>query len=125
MPPSKDPAARFRTHPHMQRRWKAVGRKLAFSAKSRAALASWRRRLRAKLKELTGYDTMKRAPLRPRITESVEFEDHTRQRVEIQTEPGVCMPLYVLIPKGAAMPRPAGNVSQTSRRTQQAAFHFI
>ncbi len=107
MAPTKDPTARFRTHPHMQRRWKTVGRKLALSAKSPAALASWRRRLRAKLREITGYGAMQRAPLRPRITESVEFQDYTRQRVEIQTEPGMCMPLYVLIPRGCALPRPA------------------
>jgi dienelactone hydrolase len=47
---------------------------------------------------------MKRAPLRPVVTERFEHADHVRERVEIQTEPGVTMPLYVLIPKTARPP---------------------
>ena len=50
---------------------------------------------------------MERAPLNPNVTEELDFGDYTRQRVEIQTEPGIIMPMYVLIPKGAQPPYPA------------------
>ena len=99
--------AAFTTHPYLRRRWDAVGRNLAFSADDEAAWKTWRRRTLRKLRSLTGYDTMQRAPLRPRITEELDLEDYTRQRVEIQTEPGVITPLYVLIPKAQTPPFPA------------------
>ena len=96
----------YRTHPHMQNRWKAVGRKLAFSCEGRGEAARWRAMTRRKLKELIGYGTMLQAGLGPRITEEVVFDDYVRQRVEIQTEPGVVMPLYVLIPRDLPGPHP-------------------
>ena len=89
----------FNTHPYMQKRWAQVGRKLAFSSTSLAEAGQWRSILICKLKEVTGYNTMLSADLAPRITEEVVFDGYTRQRVEIQTEPGVIMPLYVLIPQ--------------------------
>jgi hypothetical protein len=70
--------ARFQTHPHMRRRWKQVGRSLAFDAQDAPALRAWRRKLRRKLRELTGYNTMQRAPLRPKITEEIEFDEYVR-----------------------------------------------
>jgi dienelactone hydrolase len=88
----------FNTHPYFQKRWETVGRKLAFSSENRADAAQWRAATISKLKQLTGYDTMLPADLSPRITEEVGFDGYIRQRVEIQTEPGVIMPLYVLIP---------------------------
>lgn len=97
----------FHTHPHLQARWQQVGRKLAFSCESRKQAAAWRSKATRKLKQLTGYDTMLPADLEPRITDEVVFEDHVRQRVEIQTEPGVVMPMFVLIPTGAPPPHAA------------------
>src|SRR5581483_4215415 len=46
-------------------------------------------------------------PLKPRITETTRLADHTRQRIEIQSEPGVIVTLYALIPntaKGKRLP---------------------
>ena len=88
----------FNTHPYMQKRWIQVGRKLAFSSSSRSEAAQWHTKLIRKLKHLTGYDTMLPADLEPRITAEVVLDGYVRQRVEIQTEPGITMPLYVLIP---------------------------
>jgi len=45
--------------------------------------------------------------LNARITEEQTFDGYIRQRVEISTEPGVIMPLYVLIPTAASGPFPA------------------
>ena len=80
--------------PYMCRRFERVGRTMSFRATTVPQWRAWRRRLRRKLKELIGYDTMQRAPLKPRTTERVEDGDLVRERVEIQTEPGVVMPLY-------------------------------
>jgi dienelactone hydrolase len=46
-------------------------------------------------------------PLNATITETKEFKDYTRERVEIETEPNVLMPIYVLIPKTGTAPYPA------------------
>ena len=94
----------FSVHPYLQRRWKSVGRKLAFSAKDRASWKAWRRKTQKKLRQLTGYDTMQKAPLKPRITDQIEFDGYLRQRVEIQSEPGLVVPMYVLIPRKVKPP---------------------
>lgn len=98
---------RFQTHPYLRKRWETVGRKLAFCAGNLEEGQEWRRRTLRKLRSLTGCDTMVRTDLNPRITGEVELRDHVRQRVEIQTEPGVRMPVFVLIPKNAPAPCPA------------------
>ncbi len=97
---------RFQTIPYFARRLAEHKRRLAFSARSRADWQRWRRALRGKLKELTGYNDLIRAPLKPRITETVDCGDYERQRVEIQTEPGLYMPLFVLVPHRNKPPYP-------------------
>ena len=94
-------------HAHMRRRWDAVRRRLAFDAKDVAGWRTWRSALIRKLRELTGYNTMQRAPLDPRVTDEADFGEYLRQRVEIQTEPGVIMPLFALVPKKGKPPFPA------------------
>ncbi|MDP6439753.1 MAG: alpha/beta hydrolase family protein [Candidatus Brocadiia bacterium] len=89
-------AGRFSVLPHLCARFDAVGRKLAFKAEALEEWRRWRTALRRKLKELTGYATMQAAPLEPRVTERVEVDEFVRERVEIRTEPGVIMPLYVI-----------------------------
>ena len=96
--------SRFYLLPYMRKRFGAVGRKLAFTAEN---LDLWRRRLRRKLKELSGYSTMQRAPLRPRVTERVQVGEFVRERVEIQIEPGIVMPLYAVRLKELKGPLPA------------------
>ena len=100
------PRKNFQTHPHLQKRWSQIGRKLAFSCNLRQETVQWRSKTVRKLKQLTGYNTMQAASLAPSITEEKTFEGYTRQRVEIQTEPGVIMPLYVLVPRDLPGPHP-------------------
>ena len=97
----------FSVLPYMGQRFDRVGRRLAFRVRTRAEWRRWRQALRRKLKELSGYATMQRAPLRPRTTERVETGGLVRERVEIQTEPGIAMPLYVLRRADLAGPLPA------------------
>jgi len=97
----------FNTHPYLQKRWAQVGRKLAFSCETRREAAQWRSGTIRKLKQLTGYDTMRPTDPAPRITGKKVFDDYLRQRVEIETEPGIIMPVFVLIPRHVPLPRPA------------------
>jgi len=98
---TRPPTFDYSLNPYMKKRWDALGRKLAFSAKDQTSWRSWRRALARKLKQLTGYDTMIRTPPRPRITGQKDLGDLIRQHVVIRTEPGVLMPMYVLMPKSS------------------------
>jgi dienelactone hydrolase len=71
---------------------------MAFQAQSAADYHLWQQNLRGQLRALLGIDRLVPTPLNPRITETVQCDGYQRQRVEIDTEPGVTMPLYVLIP---------------------------
>ena len=90
--------------PSLLKRYDREKRQLALGAKNRAELRRWRRVVTAKLKHLIGYHRYERAPLNARITQQIVSKDHVRQRVEIQTEPGVRMPFFVLIPRHAKPP---------------------
>ena len=97
----------FSVVPYFYRRWDACGKKLRFNATNMQNYKLWRQKMLTKLKELTGYNTMKPAPLSPRIIEETKKDDYLRQKIEIQTEPNVWMPFYVLIPSGKKPPFPA------------------
>ena len=101
------PEAKYMSEPRLLKRFDEVGRAMAFRAKTPAQAKAWRQRLTRKLRELTGYDTFRAAPLKPKVTGEERFDDFIRQRVEIQTEPGVIMPLYVIIPRAGKGPFPA------------------
>lgn len=90
--------SRYQTHTYLQNRWERTSRKLAFTATTHAEEAQWRLKLAPLLRRLTGYDTMVPVTPKPQITEEIPCDGYLRQRVEIQTEPDVIMPMYVLIP---------------------------
>jgi len=102
----EDTRRSYQTHPYLQERWSRVGRKLAYTSTTRDERSRWRRKTLRTLKQLIGYDTMLPADPEPRVTEEIAFEGYRRQRIEIQTEPGVIMPLYVLIPTRGEAPYP-------------------
>lgn len=90
--------------PSLLKSWDRADRPLRFTADTPADWRTWRRKTVSELKRITGYDRLQSAPLKPRITGSVELKDHVRQRIEIQTEPGVIMPLYALLPRERSGP---------------------
>lgn len=92
---------------YLKARFDAVGRSLGFDAGTEAEWRVWRAELLAALREYLGVTRMVPAPLNPRVTEEVQRQGYRRQRVEIDTEPGVTMPLYVLIPDGLTGAAPA------------------
>lgn len=97
-------APRFSLLPRLVHEWDVASRSHRLQAETPAALHAWRRRTRAKLVEITGYDRLRPVAAAARITETVQLEDHVRQRVEIQTEAGVTLPMFVLLPREGAAP---------------------
>jgi dienelactone hydrolase len=95
----------FQTEAYFKNRLRSVGRQLGFGARTLEDWRIWQQALRAKIRECQGLGQSLATPMNPRITETVQCDGYRRQRVEIDSEPGVTMPLYVLIPnhlKGAA-----------------------
>lgn len=78
---------------------KAKGRKNAFCVDSVEEYFDWKRSTRNLLKGLIGLDKMQSCPLEAKLLESVEIENGiTREKVLLQVEPGVYMPVFILIP---------------------------
>jgi dienelactone hydrolase len=88
----------FQTEQYFRNRYQVEGRALRFQAKSVEEWRIWQQALRARIEELQGLRRLIATPPNPRITEEVQCDGYMRQRVEIDTEPGVVMPFYVLIP---------------------------
>lgn len=97
----------FRSASYMRGRFQALGRSRRFEAKDLDAWRFWRQGLRCTIRKLLGLHRMVPAPLAPRVTETVQCAGYKRQRVEIDTEPGLTMPLYVLIPDSLMGTAPA------------------
>lgn len=96
----------YETTDYMRARFAAT-RPLGFRATSVEEWRFWRQALQATLRRLTGYENMLATPLNARVTEEVQRQGYRRQRVEIDTEPGVTMPLYMLLPDGLSGRAPA------------------
>lgn len=97
----------FRSEAFLKARFDTLHRQLGFRAATLDAWQVWRQELRATLRQLTGLERMVPVAPHPRVTETVQCEGYRRERVEIDTEPGVTMPMYVLIPDGLHCPAPA------------------
>ena len=96
----------LQVHDYLRARFDTVGARLRFQGGTKEEVAAWRRRLRRKLTDLLGLRTMSRCDPRPRVTERHDCGDHVRERVEIRVEPGLVMPMFVLIPKTGTPPFP-------------------
>ena len=90
----------FTSEASLRQRFQTVGGGLRFQATPQSQWQIWRQALRSKISELQGLHRLVPTAPNPRITETVACDGYQRQRVEIDTEPGVTMPLYVLIPDG-------------------------
>ena len=97
----------FQTEQYLRNRCHAVARSMGFRATTLAEWQFWQQTLRAKIRELQGVDRLLPTPPNPTITETVQCDGYQRQRMEIDTEPGVTMPFYVLIPDGLQGTAPA------------------
>lgn len=85
---------------YFRKRFDVLSRQMAYRAETPEAHRIWKSELRSVLKSLIGIPTMQTCELRATAAPDAVFGDYRRDRVVIQTEPGVFMPVYVLLPGG-------------------------
>jgi len=83
-----------------------AARQLRFRAADRSAAEAWQKTLRAKLTELVGGFPATRAPLRAITLETRAFRGYTREKIVFDSQPGVSVLAYLLMPEKVR--RPAG-----------------
>lgn len=85
--------------PNMLSKYNRLARKDFFRGNTVAEFEKWRAQAREILSKLIGLDKMDQVELMPQIEETVECEDKiVRQKVLIQSEQEVWVPMYILIP---------------------------
>src|SRR5262245_29501911 len=73
---------------------------LAFAATNRAEWQAWHEALVHRLSVLAGSLPSERGDLNPRVVERVPCEGYVREKVVFESEPGVAVPAYLLVPDG-------------------------
>jgi dienelactone hydrolase len=71
---------------------------LAFAASDRSGWLAWRETLAHRLSQLLGSFPTNRADLRSETIRSEQCTGYTREKIVFETEPGVTVPAYLLIP---------------------------
>jgi dienelactone hydrolase len=99
-----DTPLNYATLPTLLHRYDTTPRPLAFQARNRQEWAVWRTALSAKLVELLGGFPPERANLDPVVLDAREEPGYRLEKVAFQTEPGLYVPCYVLIPRGVEPP---------------------
>lgn len=79
---------------------------LAFRARNRAEWLIWRAAFQAKLLDLMGGFRLERCDLKPEVLSVDRCEGYVREKVVLQTSPGVHVPAYVLRPDEGSGPWP-------------------
>lgn len=80
---------------------------LRFQATTAVEFESWRKALRAKIRELLGVPSLDRVLLNPQVLARDEEEVYWREKISYTTAPGITAVAYLLIPKSISLPRPA------------------
>lgn len=97
----------YTTMPRMQQRFDSVTRQMAADCSSRAHLERWQKKAREHVGKVLGLPTFEKVPLSPELLETMQMNGYTQQKVIIDTEPGIRMPVYVLIPEKSLSGAPA------------------
>lgn len=90
----------YTTEAYFSKRFDDVGQSFKLKAKDKDEFEAWKKEFRIKLRDLIGLNTMQSCDLNPRKIESIQMDGYTREKYTIETEPGIIMPFYVLIPDG-------------------------
>lgn len=87
--------------PGMLKKYEKNARNGRFTGETAEEFAVWQEEMRSRLGELIGLPRMESCGLEPRLLESVRAEEGIRrEKILLQVEPDVWMPVYVLIPEG-------------------------
>ena len=83
----------------MQNKFDKYARQDAFTGSTREEWEAWKETSRETLKDLLGWKYMETCDLAPCVEEVLELENGIRrEKVILQVEPEVYMPMYILIP---------------------------
>ena len=89
----------YSTLPGMLRKYDRMARRDAFTGTTLPEFEAWRAKTRDTLRTLLGMQYMETCALCPQTLETVTVEGGiTREKVLLQTEPDIWMPVYILIP---------------------------
>lgn len=84
---------------NMKKKFDKFARQDYFRGNTPEEFEQWKGESRSKLADIIGLQYMESCPLEPKLLESVEVEmGILRQKVLLQVEPEVYMPVYILIP---------------------------
>lgn len=103
---TEDTKLRLQPAYRLWQRYDPNSARYAFKAKTRMEARSWQRKTRRALNKLLGFQDELKVDLQPRLLESADKGDYTRQKVLIRTTAYTEMPVYVLLPKELARPLP-------------------
>ena len=81
-------------------------RQLRFRAGNRGDAEAWQKALRAKVSELIGGFPTARTPLRATSLETRAFPGYVREKIVFDSQPGVSVLAYLLLPEKARRPAP-------------------
>src|SRR5262245_18835944 len=84
----------------------AAPRRLRFTAQTRSEAEAWQKALRTKLTDLVGGFPSSRTPLRPITLETRSFPGYRREKLVFESQPGVSVLAYLLLPDKAQRPAP-------------------
>ena len=83
------------------RRYDVLSRQMAFRGKTLSDFALWKDSMRGMLTRLIGLDRITGRRSAPVTEETVQLPGIRREKILLETEEGVYMPCYVLIPDAA------------------------
>lgn len=86
--------------------YEAAPRRLRFQARTRTEGEAWQKSLRSKLTELIGGFPARRGALRPITLETRTFPGYRREKIVFDSQPGVSVLAYLLLPDSARRPAP-------------------
>lgn len=95
---------RFDPVAYTQELYDAAPRQLRFRAGNRADAEGWQKALRTKLSELIGGFPTARTPLRAITLETRAFPGYVREKIVFDSQPGVSVLAYLLLPEKARRP---------------------
>lgn len=78
-----------------------------YRAMGQAGFAQWQAELRAKVASLLGGFSAPRGDLEPQVLATAQKDGYVQQKVEISSERGVRLPVYILTPEIGQAPYPA------------------
>lgn len=85
---------------YFERRFDAIKSQMGFKAGSVDEFNVWKQALIYELKQLTALDAGESCDMKPKIVERVRLEGYYREKILLETEPGIILPVYALIPDG-------------------------